>query len=88
MADLNELKSLVVVIASKFGLMTIGRIQIVRPTRKILPARCINESHTNGPLQTLATNISMKLVVLQKKICIGLLQVHQSVLWKLTVTTD
>lgn len=59
---LDETESPVVVIKSKCGLMTIGRIQEAEPTRGILSKQGIHKQWTKVPLCILVTNFSKRLL--------------------------
>lgn len=57
-------ESLVVVVTSNCGLMTIEQIQTTKQTQLILPVPVIYDAHTISPFQILVANFSTKAVVL------------------------
>lgn len=67
-----ETKSLVVVVTSKCGIMTIEQVQTDKLKQFILAARGVHQACTNVPIRILDTVFSKMSVVLHKQMCIAL----------------
>lgn len=69
---LGESDSPVVVVRSKYDLMTIERIQAAYRTQRIFPPRDIHKVRTNVPFRILLTHFSIKPAGPRKNMCIAL----------------
>lgn len=70
------MESQLIVVTSKCGLLKkIEKIQMARPTKRILPSQDIWEVRTKVSFQILVTNVLERPVVLHKYMGIGMVQV-------------
>lgn len=62
-------ESLLVIVTSKFGLMTIEKIQTAKPTQRKLPAQGVHQVCTNVPFPIFVTSVLEEPVVFHKLMC-------------------
>lgn len=67
-----KVESPVVVVPSKYVLMTTEQILTARPIQHTLPSRCIRELYTNVPFWDLVINISIQPMATHKPPCIDI----------------